>query len=451
MEPKTKQEIRIVELSSKLPKLTEKQLKYPEDNLFRTWGSVSRNKVYCLECGYSWKEDSPSWHNEIVKPICPTCSSNLKMFKYNSTLFQEMNYFAILTKKENFQVVRMIASYKYMRKNQSPTYFSCEVMQHWIDENGEVRSLAKFTQTMGARGCYDLWIHNSRMEIKPKTFVYDNKYKLNPYKIYPERNIHPLIKRNGFKGHFYDIAPQIFFSYLLKDSTTEFLLKTKQTNVLGFHLSDSSYKVNGYLDSIRICIKNGYIIKDFVTWKDYVDLLKYFNKDLRNAKYTCPDDLVNAHDRLIKKKRSIQRKQKLSEMKAEIEKSQKKYESEKRPFLGLEFKDKEITVKVISTVAEFMEEGDNLSHCVFTNEYYNRPESLILSAKIGNNNIETIEISLSSFTIKQSRGKKNKATRYNKRIIKLVNQNMDQIRLIIKQQEKLEKRKNTINHSTTKI
>jgi len=64
-----------------------------------------------------------------------------------------------------------------------------------------------------------------------------------------------------------------------------------------------------------------------------------------------------------------------------------------------------------------------LKHCLFTNEYYNRENSLILSAKINGISIETIEFSLETMEIIQCRGLKNKATEYNKRIIKLVQAN----------------------------
>ena len=69
-----------------------------------------------------------------------------------------------------------------------------------------------------------------------------------------------------------------------------------------------------------------------------------------------------------------------------------------------------------------------MHHCVFTNNYYARPESLILTAQIGEQHIETIEVSLETFQIVQSRGVCNRPTAYHDRIISLVEQNMEQIR-----------------------
>lgn len=43
-------------------------------------------------------------------------------------------------------------------------------------------------------------------------------------------------------------------------------------------------------------------------WNDYIDLLLYFKKDVRNAKYICPKNLKVEHDLLMNKKRSIEAK-----------------------------------------------------------------------------------------------------------------------------------------------
>ena len=51
-------------------------------------------------------------------------------------------------------------------------------------------------------------------------------------------------------------------------------------------------------------------------------------------------------------------------------------------------------MKVLESVQEYLEEGKALHHCVFTNEYYLKEQSLILSARIDGKRIETIEVSL---------------------------------------------------------
>jgi hypothetical protein len=97
-------------------------------------------------------------------------------------------------------------------------------------------------------------------------------------------------------------------------------------------------------------------------------------------------------------------------------------------FFGIHFEEGQIQVRVLESVEEVMQEGDALKHCVFTNEYHLRPDSLILSACIGNEKIETIEFSLSKMAVVQCRGLKNQNTEYHDQIINLVNKNKRKIR-----------------------
>lgn len=69
-----------------------------------------------------------------------------------------------------------------------------------------------------------------------------------------------------------------------------------------------------------------------------------------------------------------------------------------------------------------------MQHCVFTNGYYLKKDSLILSATIEGNRIETVEVSLKTLNVVQSRGVCNSNTEYHNRIIS----NMKQIRQRVK-------------------
>ena len=67
-------------------------------------------------------------------------------------------------------------------------------------------------------------------------------------------------------------------------------------------------------------------------------------------------------------------------------------------------------------------------HCVYTNKYYARNDCLILSARIGEKRIETIELSLKTLEVVQSRGACNNNTEYHERIIGLVRKNIGLIK-----------------------
>jgi DNA-directed RNA polymerase subunit RPC12/RpoP len=426
MTPKTALQKRVFELSRKLPKISKGQSNYAKSNCFESYAVRSRSTLYCLECGSNWKDES-----ELITAldgvVCPSCEKKLVMHNSYKPRTRDVEYMAILTVKEEYQVVRIVCFNKDMKKGEEPSYFHAEVMQHWISPNGRVTSLSM--RVNGFSQYYDQWIYSSDLTIMDKNFTDSNRFNINPSTVYCRSKVQPTIKRNGFKGDFHYLTPHKFFSTLLSNPYAETLLKTNQIEVFE-NTYNSSDKIGKHWNSIKICIKNNYTIYDFKDWADYVDLLTFFGKDTRSVKYVCPSNLAKEHNRYVSKKREIDNQEKYEIMKAKIEKAEITYSKEKKAFFGLVFTDEELTVKVINSVEEVMHEGNTLKHCVFTNKYHERKNSLLLSATVGEKRLETIEISLKDFSIKQSRGRFNKSTEYNQKIIDLVSKNLNVIRKI---------------------
>jgi hypothetical protein len=83
----------------------------------------------------------------------------------------------------------------------------------------------------------------------------------------------------------------------------------------------------------------------------------------------------------------------------------------------------------VGSVAEMLEEGAKMHHCVYKMGYYKKPESLILSARDrGGNRLETVEVNLKRFQVVQSRGLQNNPTSAHGDIVALVEKNMNLIR-----------------------
>jgi hypothetical protein len=276
------------------------------------------------------------------------------------------------------------------------------------------------------------------MEIRiPTSSKAATRHEIGPYKVCPGMKVLPIIRRNGFKGRFHGISPHTLFSKILTDKKAETLLKFRQYDVLRHYLKEdfNCDQIVKYWPSIRICIRNGYEIKDASIWIDYLEFLEFFGKDLRNSFYVCPENLKGSHDRYLKKKKQFDRQQKIEELKKKIAKEQKVFAKQKGKFFGLIISDGNIVVKPLESVEEFLLEGDELGHCIFEREYYKKPNSLILSARIKDKPIETIEVSLSRMTIEQARGAKNNPTKYHKRIVSLVQDNMHRISQIKNQKQ----------------
>ena len=107
---------------------------------------------------------------------------------------------------------------------------------------------------------------------------------------------------------------------------------------------------------------------------------------------------------------------------------ERRFHELKSKFFGISFTDGTIQVHVLESVREHLEEGVAMHHCVFDNAYYLKENSLILSATIEGRRIETIEVSLDTLKVVQSRGVCNKNTEYHDQIVSLVNANRKLIR-----------------------
>jgi hypothetical protein len=282
------------------------------------------------------------------------------------------------------------------------------------------------------------------MEIRTVTangYKAQQRHDIQPFAFYPTRRVLPIIKRNGYAGHFWGLTAQKFFSYLLRPGRFETLLKAGQIALMKHYAYGDMYadRIEMHWDSVKIAIRNRYTVTDAGDWLDYLNLLIYFGKDIRSPKYICPADLKGEHDRYVRKKHEKEMRIKLEKRRREIEQLEPVYQEQKKPFFGLEFRDDVITVQPLKSVLDFFHEGQEMGHCVFVNEYYKKPKSLIMSAKVNGEPAETIELSLESMKIIQARGKGNKPTEHHDEIIKLVENNLPKINRILKKQKSYER------------
>ena len=163
-------------------------------------------------------------------------------------------------------------------------------------------------------------------------------------------------------------------------------------------------------------------------WCDYVDMLRRLGKDVHSPKYLCAKDLKAEHDRIEDKIRRQREKEEIERKWQKAIEDEKRFQELKSKFFGIHFTDGTIQVRVLESVQEHLEEGVAMHHCVFSNRYYLKEDSLILSATIEGRRIETIEVSLQTLKVLQSRGVCNKNTEYHEQIVNLVNANSKLIR-----------------------
>lgn len=358
--------------------------------------------------------------SESKKVVCPHCTAKLHVQRTRTRTFNAEEYLCIVTTIGGFQVVRYI--YLSVRKKVGqPAYtFSREVLQRWIAPNGKKAVVARLRPTC----CwYDTWQFTSELELRND----NGHYNIQPTKVYPRMSVLPQIKRNGFKGDFNHISPARLFELLLTSNRAETLLKTGYFNLLRRIAYAGVTSIDKHWNSIRIAIRNGYQIDDANLWCDYIDLLSAMGKDTSSPKYVCPADLTAEHDRYVQLNLARREREQIAQKRAKAIEDEERFKELKAKFFGIAFTDGTIEVKLLESVAEHLEEGTAMHHCVFSNRYYLKESSLIFSAKIGGKRIETVEVSLETMQVVQSRGVCNKNTEHHDQIVNLVNNNIQSI------------------------
>lgn len=421
MKAKNKFQKQVVEASRTLPRLTKEQIEWGYENGIDHIGRrTDKGVITCTKCGHSW-QGAGYLVATLTDCNCPNCNTKLKVETTKKRTFNARYYMTVVTAHVGYQVLRSVMLFCSVKVGETPKYDYSEVMQRWIAPNGKHCTFAKLRQTMGT--CYyDAWISHTDLELRSENS--NNKFYINVYDkiftgvVYPRIKLIPELKRTGYKKGLYGQKPLDLFRTLLTDSRAETLMKTGYTKLLK-RIMDSGWKnIDRYWQSVRICIRNGYKINDATMWCDYIDNLRFFGKDLYNAKYVCPTDLKAEHDRYMLKKAKADAQ---AELGKQLEK-EAEFRAIKAKFFGLIFSDGRISVRVLESVQEIVAEGQAMHHCV--GSYSTKEDSLILSATIDGKRIETIEVSISKLKVIQCRGLCNKNTEHHSRIIQLVESNI---------------------------
>lgn len=413
MQPRNSFEQQIEEAGRTLRSISARQIRWAFDRCVVRYGRrTTKGVITCTECGGRWTDKVAQGHC-----LCPHCHTRLTIDDDSRRrVYRTEDYALFMTVRGGMQVLRFVYLTYYARLGQKAEYFSSEVVQRWIAPDGRCATRARLRPEFSfAAG----WQYDSPLELRPHKPLYN----IHPRCVHPRPQLLPELQRSGYNGQFYHISPPEMFCALLRDSRAETLLKTGQVTLLK-HFAENTRTLDDYWPSIRIVTHSGYAITDAGMWCDYIDLLRFFNKDLRNAKYVCPADLEAEHDRYVELKREHYRKQREQERIREAMRHEQEYRDAKGRFFGLAFSDGQIAVRVLESIEQFRQEGEAMHHCVFTNEYYRRDDSLILSATMDGKRLETVEVSLSRLKVAQSRGVCNEDSPYHKQIIKLVQHNM---------------------------
>ena len=335
-------------------------------------------------------------------------------------------YFVISSRLKDWQICRFFQIRK-VKQN----FHIIEPVRLWFNEKGHME-----VEAMNRCWCgnyVDSWNTNSELSLKECHALYRDYTQLLPIAAQKVTSMLPVLKRNGLKGSFHNMQPRDVIEGLLKNNIFETLWKCKQFSLLQAFAYEwnRDYNDASKMDAVKIVLRHNYHIKDGRMWVDMVNMLERAHKDFRNPKFVCPINLKAGHDKamdLCNKYEEKQRKIKEQMELLEDQKAVKAYEVARKCFIGMVISDGTVVIQVLPTVKDVEQEGKAMHHCVFTNKYYKRLDSLLLTAKVNDERVETIEVDLKRYQLVQSRGVCNQNSKYHNEIVSLVNKNMNIIR-----------------------
>lgn len=414
MKPRTKAQIEVFNLSKIVLDVADEIKDWAFQECNDHIGIANKNNFWCIDCG--------SEHSTKIidkdKVVCPTCKTQLSIVKSLKRTFNQSYYIGFAEVLGDYQVIRLFKIISNHKKHKKVSFSLSEnVMQFIPYDHSKIQYVARSCNMGNYEPSY------GDLEIRKPSYYKVGNYNPLPYKFFPKSYFKNDYSKYGINHELQGLTFLTASRLLPYDNRAETLLKSKQISLFSA-CAQEGHVVAKHWGSIKIAIRNKHIVQDAGIWFDYLDLLEYFGKDLRSPKYLFPKDLKKAHDKLVDKKNKIDKAIEVKERLKRIKQEQKDYALKIQDFVGLQFSKGKLSIKVLETIQEFIDEAEVHKHCVYTNRYYNKEDSLIFSASYDGEKVETIELSISNLKIIQSRGLKNEATGHHKSILNLLNENL---------------------------
>ena len=335
-------------------------------------------------------------------------------------------YFTLVTQVAEYQVKRLYRGYKFSDKH-FDHYFFVEIMREFSEDGCNALYFGK-QKTMG---CYfDCFLYGSNMELRSSHRNYARNSIADLFDI--SWGEHPQSK--GKRVPCERLDPKELGRIIKNNPVAENLYKERSP--LFVHLMYQTYNKQ-ICRAITIAKRHGFVFDQINTsiWFDMVRAMVRVGADVHNPVFVAPKDLQATHDLFVNRwKRKQENERRAAAIELKMSETDRKLMREKRTndayirrrkrFYDMVLTDGLIEVRVLPDVPAFRAEADEMHHCVYTSEYYKKPYSLIMSATIAGNRVETVEVDLTSFTIKQCFGKHDQFTMHHKRILDLVNSQM---------------------------
>ena len=433
MRPRNERERKVARLSRRLPHLTPAQVRWVREAVIPWKIHATSKKAWCERCGHELEigaaEDPVS---------CPHCGFTSRVSKDRKRTFKGHEYLQMVTVHKGWQVIRYFLARWSGKAGETPILQFQEVLQKWCQPG-------KPTVTMGCPLVmmpYRVEIPYSRwgvLAIKFPSYFYTEWMRL---KVYPNiRLLKPYRNTLRKAADFSVVCAEDMLAIIYSIPYFERLYKEGKMDELKEAMKYHS-DFQRYWPSVKVALRHGFKPEHWRDYFDYLEMLAYVRKDMRNPYYVAPSEWEAMHTRILylyqRKKDEAERRRREREAIREAEAEERRIREEERMarsfeerishFRSLLIAAGGIEIRPLMSVKEFAEEGRAMRHCVFALGYYKRPDSLILSARDKDGKrIETIEVGLKAGVVIQSRGACNTTTERHDEILAMVNAHMREI------------------------
>lgn len=431
MKAKTQFQKKVVAISKRLPSISNDQLYRLINNI--EFPVFTDKKGYtCSCCGHKFNEE---------QTYCPHCGRKLHFdyyYKNKRTVKGEYFYQALVLQRKDVTITRHFLFRCNFYKGNGYTVKWGEVQQTFYSLNGEYEVMAVKRDCLGKYYYESQWCLDT--DLRLMSHKMDNAYRYPlMYSVYHSKKYIPQLyhitddtiqetsQYNKCTRKAIRVCPQLETIY-------------KQHPELFRYFVTDTHSLLTYWKSLKIAFRNKMRIDDIVSYINYLSYLKRLGKDLCNPKFVAPVNFSESYARVrsqygewLKRHnpayaRAERMRQELLVTTAERQKQfdeevatyEKLYAIEHQGLLDIVIHTKNLTITALQSVQEFKEEGEAMHHCVYRNKYWKKPDTLILSAKLGDKRIETIEVNTRTHEIIQSRGACNQPTAYHDEIINAI-------------------------------
>lgn len=451
MKPTNAHQLRVVQLQKKVRNLTDAQKKWAIRNCFDIDCIKHKNgNCYCLSCGHEFHTDEDDTLLQHVltsapETVCPHCGAKLHITTSRKFHFSDKSCMLIISAVEEFMLVRRFEVRRHVTLKHGNSYVEhaiCEIIQNWISPTGREHICARSMSVCSWNSDFS-W--TSDLSLK-KTCVRGYDYQLWKYRIsgavYPHKSVTGVIRRNGFDGSFHGADPADFIINLLTSPELEFILKTKQFAFcpLFTYGGHGAAIVKSWKHVIKIYNRNHVKIHDVDELTDMCSMLNRLGGDTHNPKnvlFKTKKQLHKAHNEVCRRlnrreqarrerEEFHRRQEQIKKLIQEKDKDEAAYERTHAPFIPIQFGNGIFHAHVLQNIDEFWDEGNAMHHCVFSNAYFRRKDSVVMSVtdEKSGERIETCEVSLTNFNILQCYGPHDKFTKYHNEIIAFIKANI---------------------------